>query len=613
MYKMQFLKKNYLFCISAIFTLLIHQLIFQKFFPNNSSYLGHDYSLTLPNLIFGKIWFNNNFLSIPWFSPSFCCGTPFFADPQTMYYSFQQLFFIIFSPLVALKISFLFFSLIAFIGTFLLMYKAFKVNIYIALISAALFLFNGFFNYRAIIGHFSFLGYVFIPLYCHVLIQSFENNNYKRKSFFYLLVSGILFANFIHSGTGSLIAVITLSIIFVVSIYTYVNGDLKIIYNFILSFIIGLIISSSKINASFAFVNNFKREYPPLVFENFFELLNNTFRSLFFYADIDKFNSQVVNIVTNQLQVHEIEFGLSVAPLAIFIICLFNIKKIKINNFTFVKLISIFSMMMIILFATTINITDNLAGDFFRKLPVIKSTWVHYRLTSLYILPTIIISCMLLDRISFKETHIKTFTFLFLILIFFQNIYYNKNFYHNQTYDPNNLQKFHYKADKIENLSVKEILVFLNQNKKPVISRQRNDMFVFGFSPLFCYNPIFGYNLEKLPKHKFTFNKMDKINDNLISYKGNPKLINKYGVNFFNPSCFVFPNENNCMPGDLFRKDQIKELDNFLNYKSFKFNISKSQKIFSVLSIISLFSSIFYIVYYLIRKIIIKNLDEQNY
>ena len=60
-------------------------------------------------------------------------------------------------------------------------------------------------------------------------------------------------------------------------------------------------------------------------------------------------------------------------------------------------------MMIMVLFATTINITDNLVGDFSRKLPVIKSTWVHYRLTSLYILPTIIISCMLLDRISFNH------------------------------------------------------------------------------------------------------------------------------------------------------------------------------------------------------------------
>ena len=106
---------------------------------------------------------------------------------------------------------------------------------------------------------------------------------------------------------------------------------------------------------------------------------------------------------------------------------------------------------------------------------------------------------------------------------------------------------------------------------------------------------------------------MNKINDNLISYKGDPKIINKYGINFFNPSCFVFPNQNDCIPGDLFKKDQINELENFLNYKSFKFNISKSQKIFNLLSVMTLFLSIFYIVYYLIRKTIMKSSDEQNY
>ena len=610
---MQFLKKNYLFCFLAIFTLLAHQIIFQNFFPNNRFYLGHDYSLTLPNLIFGKIWFNNNFLSIPWFSPSFCCGTPFFADPQTMYYSFQQLIFVIFSPLVALKLSFLFFSLIAFFGTFLLMYKTFKLNIYISLLSASLFIFNGFFNYRAIIGHYSFLSYVFIPIYCYVLIKSFENNNYKQKSFFYLIISSLLFANFIHSGSSSLIVVITLSIIFIILIYVYLNEKIKIIYNLLLSFIIGLAISSSKISASFAFINNFTREYPPLVFKNFFDLLSNTFQSLFFYPSINKFNSQVINNVTNQLQIHEIEFGVSIIPLIIFIICFFHLKKLKQNNFTFVRLIATFSMIFIVIFIATTNMTGSEIGDFFRKLPVIKSTWVHYRLTSIYILPLIIVSCILLDRISYKESYIKFFTCIFLIIIFFQNFYYKKDFFHNQTYDPKNIQAFHYDANRNKNISVKEILIFLDQNKKPVISKQRNDMFVFNFSPLFCYNPIFGYNLEKLPKHKFTFNKMNKINDNLISYKGDPKIINKHGINFFNPSCFVFPNQNNCIPGDLFKKDQINELENFLNYKSFKFNLSKSQKIFNLLSVMTLFLSIFYIVYYLIRKTIIKSSDEQNY
>ena len=92
---MEYFKKNYLFWVLAISIIFVHQIIFQNFFPNENSFLGHDYSAGLPHLMFGKIWFKNNFLSVPWFSPSFCCGTPFFADPQSMYYSFYQLFFIL--------------------------------------------------------------------------------------------------------------------------------------------------------------------------------------------------------------------------------------------------------------------------------------------------------------------------------------------------------------------------------------------------------------------------------------------------------------------------------------------------------------------------------------
>lgn len=603
---MNFIKKNYLFCLLSIFVLLTHQLIYQNFFPNNKSYLGHDYSLTLPNLVFGKIWFFNNFLSVPWFTPSFCCGTPFYADPQSTFYSFQQLLFIIFSPLIALKFSFLFFSLMAFFGMFFLMYKSFKLNIYIALISSTLFLFNGFFNYRAIIGHFSFLGYVFIPIYCYILIKSFENMKYKKKGFFYLIVSSILFANFIHSGASSLIVVITLSILSVISIYIFLNGELKIIYNLILSFCIGLIISSSKINASFSFLNNFPREYPPLLFDSFLELTSNTFRSLFFYPNINKFNSETINNVTNNLQVHELEFGITILPLIVLIIFIFNLKKIKYKNISFAKSASILCMVAIIIFITSVNIANNEIGEFFRALPIIKSTWVHYRLTSIYILPIIIISCILINKINLDEKKIKIFTLFCLILIIFQNFNYKKKFYHNQKYDPKNIEKFD-SENRINNLSVKEILIFLDKSKKPVITQQRNDMFVYNFSPLLCYNPIFGYNLENLPTQKLTFNNITKINDNLFSYRGNPEAINKNKINFFNPSCFVFPNENGCFPGDLFKKDQINNLKKFLNYKKFDFNLSKSQNIFNYLSVISFLLSIFYIIYYLIIKKTINN------
>ena len=603
---MQFIKKNYLFCVLSLIIIFIHQFIFQSLLPNSNSFLGHDYSIVLPNFLFGKVWFDKNFLSIPWFSPSFCCGVPYFADPQVGYYSFQQLLFIFFSPLVALKISFFIFSLTAFIGIFLLANKSFKLNIYISLIAATLFLFNGFFNYRAIIGHFSFLSYVFIPIYCFTLICSFEVSGEKLQKIFYMLVSSILFANFIHSGSSSLIIVITLSIILIVLIYIYINNNLKIIYNLFISLFLGLIISSSKINASFAFLSNFTREYPPLLFENFVSLLINTVKSLFFFPDINRFNSDAINQVTNQLQIHEIEFGVSIIPIIIFVFFIFYIKKFLVNNFTIVKFISLIITLIILIFTVSVNLSNNEIGAFFRELPVIKSTWVHFRLTSIYIIPIILISSILLNKFNLKPIYLKYITFVFLLIIVFQTKIYDKNFYNEQKYDSKNLVEFYQNKNRIKNINIKEIIIFLDQNNKPVISNQRNDMFVFNFSPLFCYNPIFGYNLEELPKNKFTFNKKNEINNNLINYMGNPKEIKENRSNFFNPSCFVFPKENDCKPGDFFKESQINELENFLNYKNFNFQISKSQSLFNFISLISFLMTISFIIYYLIRRIIYK-------
>ena len=611
---MDYFKKNYLFFLLTIIIIFFHQYIFQSFFPNKNLLLGNDYSLVLPNFIFGKIWFNNNLLSIPWFSPSFCCGTPFFADPQTMYYSLQQLFFIFFSPLLALKIMFLFFSLISFLGVFFLMHKSFKKNIYISLIAASLFLFNGFFNFRTIVGHVAYLSYIFIPLYCYFLIKSFESKNNKSKCFFYNIISSLLFVNFIHSGSSGIIIVILLSIIFIISIFIYLNENYRIINYLILSFAVGLIISASKITASLSFLNNFPREHPPLVFENTFTLFANTFRSLFLYPNINTFNSNIINNVTNNLQVHEIEYGISVLPLIIFVIFFSSLKKINFEKFTLHKFISIISMFLIIFFITTINLSNNEFAQFFQKLPIVKNSWVHFRLTATYILPLIIISCLLIDKIFLKEKNIKIFTFVCLTIISIQNYYYEKNYYNNQKYNPDNLQKIHEEKEKFEKLKIKKTLLILDDNKKPFITIQRNDNFIYGFSPLLCYNPIFGYGLEKLPTKKLTFDNVKEVNNSLFHYTGDPKLTKDDNLNFFNPSCFVFPKENNCIPGDMFKKTQINELENFLNYKAFKFKLSKLQKIFNYISLISLIFSICFITYYLIKKIISnKSSDEQNH
>jgi len=269
-------KIYYLFLLCLVF--LIHQYIFLKFIPNNGDLLGHDFEYFLPNFLFGKIWFENNFLSVPWFTPSFCCGIPYFADPQSTFYSIYQLIFIFFDPVISTKIIFFILSFFSYLGMYILC-KKLNFNKYTALLCASLFLFNGFFVYRFIVGHLAFVSFIFIPLYCFFLIKSFEKID--KLSFFYLIVSSIIFANFFHSGSGPIILHILISIIITVFFYAHFKNNFKIFYKLIQSVFFGILISLSKITSSIFFLSNFPRQYSATEFSSFISYIKIFFSSFF--------------------------------------------------------------------------------------------------------------------------------------------------------------------------------------------------------------------------------------------------------------------------------------------------------------------------------------------
>ena len=103
----------------------------------------------------------------------------------------------------------------------------------------------------------------------------------------------------------------------------------------------------------------------------------------------------------------------------------------------------------------------------------------------------------------------------------------------------------------------------------------------------------------------FAFNKVIQVFGVVIIVFGLIFLLSLISYSPNDPN-FVFPNENECEPGDFFRENQIKELENFLNYKNFNFQISKTQSLFNYISLISFLISVSFIMYYLIRKIIYK-------
>src|SRR5258708_949654 len=62
-----------------------------SYFPDAQGKLGDDYEYFLPLLLAGKFWIaENGLLAPPIFSPAFCGGLPFLANPQSIFYSVPQ-------------------------------------------------------------------------------------------------------------------------------------------------------------------------------------------------------------------------------------------------------------------------------------------------------------------------------------------------------------------------------------------------------------------------------------------------------------------------------------------------------------------------------------------
>ena len=588
---LHFYKKNYYLILSLII-LAIHQLIFLDFIPNKNGFLGHDFEYFLPNFLFGKIWFTKNFLSIPWFSPSFCCGVPFYPDPQTMFYSLQQIFYIYFDPILATKILFLYFSIISYVGMYLLLNKNFYFNSDLSILGATLFLFNGFFVYRFIIGHLGYVNFTLIPIYCFFLISSIQNKdkNLKRIS---LIASSLILSICIYSGVSFFIVfIILISFVILLIFNIKYSNFLLILKNYILSLVIFALLSISKISAAFFFIKNFERGYEPVYFDRLLDYLYLTVKSLFLFPD----SSHIINSINNgasKILLHEIEFGVSIIPLFCLFIFIFNFQKFK--NFKFVNF---FMIILILLIPIILNTNLFSINKIWNSIPLVGNSWMQVRWNILYIIPLIIFSIFVLNR-SYFFLKKKLSIILFISIIICQSYLYDKNYYYSQNYDPSNIVELEKSYNEKESfhsiLGIGVVVDDLNNiintkkismDKGGIFLNQRNDLFKINLSSFNCYQPIYGYLLEKFPQAKLKFDKKNKISAQKFLLSGNARSLDRFeNYNFLNPACLIFPDENNCAEGYNFKKKDEDKINSFLNYEKFKFEMKFIQHIFNYLSL----------------------------
>ena len=123
------------------------------------------------------------------------------------------------------------------------------------------------------------------------------------------------------------------------------------------------------------------------------------------------------------------------------------------------------------------------------------------------------------------------------------------------------------------------------------------------YSPLLCNQPIFGYGLEKLNAKRIIFKSKKIFKDqSFILYSDKFDKKNNHFM-FFNPSCFLFPEENNCLPGDTFKVSEKEKLTKLANYEKFEFKQSKIQTYSNYISVFTIIGSLLYLTWYLIKFI----------
>ena len=558
---------------------VVYAAIYLPFLPNAYGTVGHDYSLHFPNLLTGYYWYLQNGLwATPWFSPSQCGGVPFFPDPNVVYMTITQLLVIVVSPMRAIQLTFLLFALIGMAGTFLLMRQSFQSSRTAATVAAGLFLFNGFFAARMLIGHLTFHAITLLPLMVAAVLPPVSAS--RRSLWEYgvrIVVAGSCLAYMFEAGMVQVIPAMLISAAAVMLVHALCFGwRLSPWILMACAGLLALALCAGRLYAELALVSNFPRDtYTLPGIAGLTETLWTLFQSLF--LDLSARRLEVTN--TQWLQErHEWENGLSVAPLVIFALFAASLafrKRPSIRGlFTPGRVLAFIALVVLLVTPIALNVYEPRWNAFLKELPYIRNSSSLLRFFSSYILILVVFAGLALDRIRWPARVAAyappALAAAVLVVMLWQNFTTDRSYYLVQRYDIDPIETEYQRVRATR--AVPSIEKIGGPADRP--NYGPNDNMLKGQSQIACYQPLFGYRLEKLPR--------DPLEPGPVIAP-----VGTGAINLKHPACYLFPKENSCEPGDHFADTAIDEAVAFTTYRPFEFERPFEQDLASWISIAS--------------------------
>ncbi len=566
---------------SFLLLLSAYHLIFGQFFPTKIGTLGEDYSLVLPDLLDGYFWFKSNGLFEPfWFTPAFCGGQPAMGDPQSSYYSFVQFMTFFANPLSSVYATVLLFASLGFWGFYLLLRACFGSSRQASVLGGALFMFNGFFIHRMIIGHFTFHGVMLVPLIAWFLLRPAA-----RQGALSVLTNGAaagcLLAYGVYSGMVHLLLPGAFAVLAIICIHGLSYSESRVLlYRSMFAALVAIGLSAAKLTGALLFLNYFPRsDYSLPGMTSVWNALYVLFSVLFFSpANIAERAQSLVTGMQWLLVRHGWEYGVTAVPLLVILagagLALIrtrgSLPRLSRTKWTWAVLLG-----FILVLPLALNIYTPDWNAFLKQLPVIKSSSNLLRWFMIYIPIVILTAALFLDKISPLTKHRNSMLLAALAALILINAFKDRAYYQSQPYRPDTIVQAWQRASAGKaQPRITNIAAFVDADNRLIITESRNDLIAYGASQLLCYNSIFGYLLEHFP---------------IKSLHPGPVLSEANGLlNIKNPACYLYPHENGCSPGDHFTVAQRKAAEAFVNYKPYPFNFSATQKVANTVTLATL-------------------------
>lgn len=555
-----------LVCAIAVSTAAL-AYVAQRLLPIAGGYLGHDHRYFLPYLLAGAAWIEQNgWLAVPHFTPDFCGGMPWLANPQSMFYSVPQILTVwLADPVAATKWSLLIFATMGGAATAMLLRRCFALSWHAAALGFVLFQLNGFLIFRVGIGHLTYHVYGLVPVLCLcVLIASGADGSRSRaaalaKCVVAALVGAGLIAIMVYGGALNYIIPAALSAAAIILIHQAGSGLRPAPWLMLAGACVWSVpLSALKLVPAFVFASGYPRGYLPRhLFDDSLRLADTLWRALFAPAT-QPFVTAMNHAPESVLGLHEFEFGVSLVPLFLIpagLVVAYRQRQAPRHPLAWIGLAAIVAIPILGTFGNAAW------GRFLLHVPIVNNNTVLVRWWSIYILVLIVLAAQAFDRVA-PRTWARDGMFAACILIaVVQSTLRDFSFYTTSVVFPL------YDSAPVTS-AVRDVVV--NREALPSISRiglpsdiappppgiatmRDNDGLLTGVSALPCYEPLFGYAHEMFPARGLQSGPLNHAAAGL--------------VNLADPRCYLTPGANACGPGDQFRAVDDGEVREFVSHR----------------------------------------------